>query len=169
MTLHIAAINDFHGGIYETKEANEPAMAVGGLPNLAWAIERLRADHPELILLGDGDLESSAASMCDPDGCTATAMLRSRQAESPSGDLVADAMLVAVDSPDLAVQNGSGLRADLPAGPIRVERLERPYGMRGRRHPTSQLENAQDQARPMLTSAHVPGNVPPHPGLHERV
>jgi 5'-nucleotidase len=38
--------------------------------------------------------------------------------ESPLGNLVADLMLASVQGADLAITNGGGLRADLPAGPL---------------------------------------------------
>ena len=54
--LHFAAINDFHGALYEVPTKEDPSMARGGLPWLAGAVEALRADHPDLILLDGGDL-----------------------------------------------------------------------------------------------------------------
>jgi 5'-nucleotidase len=77
---------------------------------------------PAVALIAE--LEASAGSLCDPAGCTARALGRSREAESEAGNLVADAMLTAFESADLAIQNSGGLRADLPSGPLRVEHLQ---------------------------------------------
>jgi 5'-nucleotidase len=55
VTLHLAAINDFHGALYERPIPGDPTRAVGGLPWLAAAIGALRADHPDLLLIDGGD------------------------------------------------------------------------------------------------------------------
>ncbi|MBN2801114.1 MAG: bifunctional metallophosphatase/5'-nucleotidase [Deltaproteobacteria bacterium] len=55
VTLHIAALNDFHGSIYEIPVKGDPAHALGGLPWVAAAMSELRAEHPDLILLDAGD------------------------------------------------------------------------------------------------------------------
>ncbi len=54
-TLEIAAINDFHGALYETP-SSEPGRAAGGLPWLVAAMRALRQDHPELLVLDGGDV-----------------------------------------------------------------------------------------------------------------
>lgn len=69
-------------------------------------------------------LEADAGSLCDPAGCMATALSRSRGGESGVGDFVADALLAAFPTADVAVQNSGGLRADLPAGPLIREHLQ---------------------------------------------
>jgi 5'-nucleotidase len=69
-------------------------------------------------------LESSAGSLCQEVGCSTAALGRSREAESGTGDLVADAMLAAFPDADVAVQNSGGLRADLPAGKLRRQDLQ---------------------------------------------
>jgi 5'-nucleotidase len=47
-----------------------------------------------------------------------TPITRSYDAESAEGNLFADLMRAAVPGADLAMTNGGGLRADLPAGPL---------------------------------------------------
>ncbi len=54
-TLHIVAMNDWHGALYEMKDHEDPSLAWGGLPWLVGAVEALRAVHPDLILLDGGD------------------------------------------------------------------------------------------------------------------
>jgi 5'-nucleotidase len=51
----IAAINDFHGALYESKP-DAAGVVYGGLPWLAAAVRALRDDHPGLVLLDGGDL-----------------------------------------------------------------------------------------------------------------
>ena len=48
---------------------------------------------------------------------------RSQKVESPLGNLFADLMRAARPSADVALTNGGGLRADLPAGPLTYGRL----------------------------------------------
>lgn len=55
VTVPIAAINDFHGGLYEATIKGQDGVAFGGLPWLSAAIDALRADHPDLLLLDGGD------------------------------------------------------------------------------------------------------------------
>ncbi|MEZ4237346.1 MAG: bifunctional UDP-sugar hydrolase/5'-nucleotidase [Myxococcota bacterium] len=54
VTLHIAATNDFHGGLYEAAVKGEEG-AFGGLPWLSAAVGSLREEHPDLLLLDGGD------------------------------------------------------------------------------------------------------------------
>lgn len=69
------------------------------------------------------ELEARTGTLCEPVGCAAAAASRDRNMESPVGDLVADALLAAFPEADLAVQNSGGLRADMPAGKLRLEHL----------------------------------------------
>jgi 5'-nucleotidase len=55
VTLHIAAINDFHGALYEKTDPEEPERAIGGLPWLVGAVDVLRSEDPELLLFDGGD------------------------------------------------------------------------------------------------------------------
>jgi len=55
VTLTIATLNDFHGALYEKPDRHDPARARGGLPWLAGAVDLLRAEDPDLILLDAGD------------------------------------------------------------------------------------------------------------------
>lgn len=55
-TLHIAALNDFHGALYELGAYKNPELAYGGLPWLVSAVEALRAEHPDLLVLDGGDV-----------------------------------------------------------------------------------------------------------------
>lgn len=54
--LHIVAMNDFHGGLYEKPKYKSPDRALGGLPWLASAVDALREEHPDLLLLDGGDV-----------------------------------------------------------------------------------------------------------------
>lgn len=54
--LHIAALNDFHGGLYEQPKYKTPGRALGGLPWLASAIDTLREENPDLLVLDGGDV-----------------------------------------------------------------------------------------------------------------
>lgn len=56
VTLHFAAINDFHGALYETVDRDDPSQAIGGLPWLVSAMNALRTDDPDLVVLDGGDL-----------------------------------------------------------------------------------------------------------------
>jgi 2',3'-cyclic-nucleotide 2'-phosphodiesterase (5'-nucleotidase family) len=59
-----------------------------------------------------------------PLGVYATAPIRrAHKAESPLGNLIADLMRAARPAADVALTNGGGLRADLPAGPLRYGAL----------------------------------------------
>lgn len=84
---------------------------------------RSLAPNTDAIALVDR-LEEEAGSLCDEVGCTTTDMGRDRQGESAVGDLVADAMLTAMDGVDIAITNSGGLRANLPSGTIRREHLQ---------------------------------------------
>ncbi len=55
VTLRIVAMNDFHGALYEKVSSKVPDSALGGLPVLAGALDLLREEHPELLLLDAGD------------------------------------------------------------------------------------------------------------------
>ncbi|MCB9699379.1 MAG: bifunctional metallophosphatase/5'-nucleotidase [Alphaproteobacteria bacterium] len=55
VTLHLAAINDFHGGLYEMPVKNHDGVVFGGLPWLVAAVDALRAEHPDLVVLDGGD------------------------------------------------------------------------------------------------------------------
>ncbi len=59
-TLHIAAINDFHGALYEADKRGDATRAYGGLPWLAAAIDTLREEHPDLLVLDGGDVFQGA-------------------------------------------------------------------------------------------------------------
>jgi 5'-nucleotidase len=64
------------------------------------------------------DLDQAAAARAAPVGIhLATPLPRAYGAESPLGNLVADVLRSAAGA-DLALTNGGGLRADLPAGPL---------------------------------------------------
>lgn len=55
VTVRIAAINDFHGALYEMPAPGQEGLAIGGLPWLVSAVKALRADAPELLVLDGGD------------------------------------------------------------------------------------------------------------------
>src|SRR6187399_422457 len=54
VTLRIVAMNDFHGGLYEESVKGVDGVA-GGLPWLHGAVQALRAEDPDLVLLDGGD------------------------------------------------------------------------------------------------------------------
>ncbi|MEZ4319320.1 MAG: bifunctional UDP-sugar hydrolase/5'-nucleotidase [Myxococcota bacterium] len=54
--VQIAALNDFHGALYELPKRGEPTRAYGGLPWLASALDALRTEHPDLLVLDGGDI-----------------------------------------------------------------------------------------------------------------
>ncbi|MCB9673752.1 MAG: bifunctional metallophosphatase/5'-nucleotidase [Alphaproteobacteria bacterium] len=54
--LHVAALNDFHGSLYEEAKRGEEGRVYGGLPWLVAAIRTLRAEHPDLLVLDGGDI-----------------------------------------------------------------------------------------------------------------
>jgi 5'-nucleotidase len=56
VTLSIAALNDFHGALYEKPSRDDPTRALGGLPWLAGALDVWRAEDPDLIVLDGGDV-----------------------------------------------------------------------------------------------------------------
>ncbi len=55
VTVHIATLNDFHGALYETP-GREAGTALGGLPVLVGALDQLRDEHPDLLVLDGGDV-----------------------------------------------------------------------------------------------------------------
>ncbi len=55
VTISIAAINDWHGALYEMRVKGQDGVAFGGLPWLKAAIDALRAEDPDLVLLDGGD------------------------------------------------------------------------------------------------------------------
>jgi 5'-nucleotidase len=54
-TITLVAMNDFHGALYEKPLRDDPTKAIGGLPWLEGALDALRADAPDLVLLDAGD------------------------------------------------------------------------------------------------------------------
>lgn len=53
VTLHIAATNDFHGAFGERPASGD--LVRGGLPVFVGAMDLLRAEHPDLLVLDGGD------------------------------------------------------------------------------------------------------------------
>ena len=56
---------------------------------------------------------------CAQVACATAPLVRNRLGESAVGDLLADAMRAGFEGAEVAVQNSGGLRADMPAGPLR--------------------------------------------------
>ncbi|MBN1944758.1 MAG: bifunctional metallophosphatase/5'-nucleotidase [Bradymonadales bacterium] len=56
VTITFVTLNDFHGGLYEQPLPGDPQQATGGLPWLVGAVEKLRQEVPDLILLDAGDM-----------------------------------------------------------------------------------------------------------------
>jgi 5'-nucleotidase len=70
------------------------------------------------------ELEAESGSLCHESGCSTTFQTRSREAEAPVGNFVADAILRTFPDADIAIQNSGGLRADLPKGTLRREHIQ---------------------------------------------
>jgi 5'-nucleotidase len=60
VTLTIIAINDFHGALYEVPWREDSTEVCGGLPWLVGALDYLRVEDPELLLLDGGDVFQGA-------------------------------------------------------------------------------------------------------------
>ncbi len=69
-------------------------------------------------------LEDEVGSLCTELGCVDHAMSKGRNAETELGNWMSDALLATWPEADLAIQNGGGIRADLPAGTLRREHLQ---------------------------------------------
>jgi 5'-nucleotidase len=65
------------------------------------------------------EIQRLGLPMCEVEGCLAAPAHRSKVHQSAAGTLVAESMLGAFEGVDLAVQNGGGIRASLPAGSVR--------------------------------------------------
>lgn len=78
-------------------------------------------------------LEQESGSLCDEIACSARALYRDRAKETEIGNFMADALLASLPNADLAIQNSGGIRADLEAGAVRREDLQRmmPFDNRG--------------------------------------
>lgn len=59
-TVHLAALNDWHGSLYEGLAYKNPELAYGGLPWLKAAVDQLRTEHPDLLLVDGGDIFQGA-------------------------------------------------------------------------------------------------------------
>jgi len=55
VTLNLAAINDWHGALYEVPVSGTPWEVMGGLPWLVGTMDAIRAEHPNLIVFDGGD------------------------------------------------------------------------------------------------------------------
>jgi 5'-nucleotidase len=71
------------------------------------------------------ELEQASGSLCEEIACSAKVLERKAAPESELGDWMADALRATFPTADLAVQNAGGIRADLPAGKLRREHLQR--------------------------------------------
>jgi 5'-nucleotidase len=60
VVLPIAALNDWHGGLYEEPVRGEEGRVAGGLPWLVGTMDALRAQHPDLVVLDGGDIFQGA-------------------------------------------------------------------------------------------------------------
>jgi 5'-nucleotidase len=82
----------------------------------------------KIAALADDDLEKARARSEASLGVTlADGIDRSYDRESEEGNLFADMMLAALPGTDVALTNGGGLRADIPAGPLTYGRLYEAY------------------------------------------
>ncbi len=63
-------------------------------------------------------LESAVEGGCAPAGCSLTGLERHKARPSPLGQFTAAALQNSFKDADLGLQNGGGLRADLPPGPL---------------------------------------------------
>lgn len=83
-TIHLAALNDFHGNLepgsltYTDAAGKEHTVMAGGVVNIAGVLNQWRKDDPELLLVGAGDLvgASPAISAMYADEPTLAAMDR---------------------------------------------------------------------------------------------
>jgi 5'-nucleotidase len=69
-------------------------------------------------------LENEVGSLCTELGCVDHPMEKGRTHETELGSWMADAMRATWPEADLAIQNGGGIRSDLPAGTLRREHLQ---------------------------------------------
>ncbi|MBX2797665.1 MAG: bifunctional metallophosphatase/5'-nucleotidase [Myxococcales bacterium] len=84
---------------------------------------RTLAPSPRALALVD-ELEAASGSLCEEIACADDPLERNRTAASPLGSWMADAMLAAFPTADLAIQNSGGIRAPLPAGSLRREHFQ---------------------------------------------
>jgi 2',3'-cyclic-nucleotide 2'-phosphodiesterase (5'-nucleotidase family) len=70
-------------------------------------------------------LEASAGSLCDEIACADHTLSKAAEPESELGTWMAESLLGVFPDADLAIQNAGGIRADLPAGTVRRESLQR--------------------------------------------
>jgi 5'-nucleotidase len=81
-----------------------------------------------VLAFAEDDLARANAVRGEPLGVTLAAeVTRSYDKESAEGNLFADLMLEAIPGVAVALQNGGGLRADLPAGPLTYGALYEAY------------------------------------------
>ncbi len=81
-----------------------------------------------IAALAADDLERARALQEKSLGVTlADEIQRSYDSESEEGNLFVDMMLAALPGSDVAITNGGGLRADIPAGPLTYGRLYEAY------------------------------------------
>ncbi|MES2129425.1 MAG: bifunctional metallophosphatase/5'-nucleotidase [Pseudomonadota bacterium] len=64
LTLHVVALNDFHGNLETNKMWQGPvAVQAGGAETIAAALQAWRREDPELLLVGAGDLVSASPAL----------------------------------------------------------------------------------------------------------
>ncbi len=56
VTITIVAMNDFHGAIHAQTPRGQEDMRMGGLPWLVGAVDAIRTEHPDMVLLDGGDV-----------------------------------------------------------------------------------------------------------------
>lgn len=78
--LNIAALNDFHGGLYEEplpgKTDLAPDLAIGGLPIVVAALNHLRTTDPDLLVVDAGDVFQGSWPVNQTAGAAAVAAFR---------------------------------------------------------------------------------------------
>jgi 5'-nucleotidase len=69
-TIHLVALNDFHGHLEASKfvyrsasEAGEKTITAGGIDSLAAALQAYRREDPNLLFVGAGDLVGASPAM----------------------------------------------------------------------------------------------------------
>jgi 5'-nucleotidase len=103
----------------------DPGCAESPFPTASLDVGgRTLAPDPEALALVDA-LEAKSGSLCEEIACASRTLERKAAPESELGVWMADAMRAAFPGADLAIQNAGGIRADLPAGKVRREHLQR--------------------------------------------
>lgn len=112
-------------GVDLARSSIRPPIAVGGTPREASCEGERRAPASGSITAWVASREAEfKLGRCAKVGCLSSPAVRSRETQGSAGTLVASAILESMDA-DVALQNGGGIRIDLPAGPVYAPDLVR--------------------------------------------